>query len=384
MMPIMFRTYRFKRILIFVAIVFFVAAMVLVPASVIESGKASLNLCANVLIPSLFPFFVFSGLLIKFGFARIAGRLLNPIMRPVFGVSGSGSIALALGLISGYPLGASCVSELYTSGYTTRRESERLLAFCNNSGPLFIIGAVGTAIYGNPNIGALLYITHVLAALSVGVVLRIVGGDVGDKVNILTQKKAALPVVQPYSFGEALADVMRSAVNNMLMICGMTLVFGVVITILQAALPPGIMQLVSAGSLEIATGVNRTFLSQFGLFDKLIITAAIMGFAGFSVHFQVMGILSKTDLRFRAYLLGKAMHSAIAAGYVWVALQFVRIDLPVFAPMPTIYPAAGFDARTALMMAISYLVCAVGGALVMWIVFGIVQLRERGRVRAKK
>ena len=44
-------------------------------------------------------------------------------------------------------------SELYANNYISKTEAERLLAFCNNSGPLFILGSVGIAIYSNIKYG---------------------------------------------------------------------------------------------------------------------------------------------------------------------------------------------------------------------------------------
>ena len=85
-------------------------------------------------------------------------------MKPLFGVGEAGAAAFILGIVSGYPLGAVTAGQLYESNYLTKTEAERLCAFCNNSGPLFIIGSVGAAIYGNAGIGIMLYLFHILAS----------------------------------------------------------------------------------------------------------------------------------------------------------------------------------------------------------------------------
>lgn len=54
-----------------------------------------------------------------------------------------------MGIISGYPIGAKIVTEFRKNGDCSRAEAERLLAFTNNSGPLFIIGTVGVSMFGN-------------------------------------------------------------------------------------------------------------------------------------------------------------------------------------------------------------------------------------------
>lgn len=129
-------------------------------------------LWANNVIPSLFPFFIATELL---GYTNIIpkiGKLLNPIMKPIFNVPGCGAYAMLMGIISGYPIGAKIVTNFRESGMCSKEECERLLAFTNNSGPLFIIGTVGISLFCNSLIGVLLFITHLLACLTVGFIFR--------------------------------------------------------------------------------------------------------------------------------------------------------------------------------------------------------------------
>lgn len=63
-------------------------------------------------------------------------------MRPLFNVPGEGAFPFIMGIISGYPIGAKIVSDFKDNNICTPIECERLLAFTNNSGPLFIVGTV--------------------------------------------------------------------------------------------------------------------------------------------------------------------------------------------------------------------------------------------------
>ena len=118
-------------------------ALMLYPQPAMEAARSGLRLCYNVIIPSLFPFFVLSSLVVELGLAGYLGRLLEGLMRPLFRVGGACASAVALGFIGGYPVGAKTAIGLYESGQCTRTEAQRLLAFCNNSGPAFILGVVG-------------------------------------------------------------------------------------------------------------------------------------------------------------------------------------------------------------------------------------------------
>ena len=144
------------------------SALLLLPEVSAQAARDAMLLCAQTLIPSLFPFFVLSSLLIACGASELLSALLSPLMRPLFGLSGTGAAALALGLCGGYPVGARTAAELVENGALSRDEGERLLAFCNNAGPGFLLGVCGAGVFSSSRAGAALYLIHVAAALCAG------------------------------------------------------------------------------------------------------------------------------------------------------------------------------------------------------------------------
>ena len=146
--------------------------LMLYPQECMSAAKDGLTLCYNVIIPSLFPFFVLSSLVVELGLAGYVGRALERVMRPLFNVSGACASAFALGFIGGYPVGAKTAISLYEKGMCSRTEAERLLSFCNNSGPAFILGVVGAGVFGSSKVGLLLYLAHAAASVCVGILFR--------------------------------------------------------------------------------------------------------------------------------------------------------------------------------------------------------------------
>ena len=144
------------------------SALLLLPEVSAQAARDAMLLCAQTLIPSLFPFFVLSSLFIACGASELLSALLSPLMRPLFGLSGTGAAALALGLCGGYPVGARTAAELVENGALSRDEGERLLAFCNNAGPGFLLGVCGAGMFSSSRAGAALYLIHVAAALCAG------------------------------------------------------------------------------------------------------------------------------------------------------------------------------------------------------------------------
>lgn len=301
------------------------AALVFYPEQSMDAGRQGLQLCANVIIPSLFPFFVLSSLVVELGMARYLGQALERLMWPLFRVGGVGASALVLGLVGGYPVGAQTAIKLYEKNLCSKDETQRLLSFCNNSGPAFILGVVGAGVFGSGAIGLLLYLSHAAACLCVGLLFRFYG-----KSTVCSGPSRTTPHFQTTRFSTALTSGIKNSFTSVLNICAFVLFFSVVIRLLflcgimdaaaglLAALlsPVGFDRVLArqllTGLLEVSSGV--TSLSRSGELPGQISMAAFMlGWAGLSVHCQVLSFLGDSGLSPGTYLIGKALHGTISA-----------------------------------------------------------------------
>ena len=320
---------RYFKTLLLICIIYLAAAMVISPVGCIFAARDAAALCANVVIPSLFPFFVCSKLFISLGAAKPASRYLSGIMRPVFGVSGSGAIALVIGIISGYPLGAACAVSLYSDGYCTKTEAERLLTFCSNSGPLFIIGAVGTGILGSRNIGLLLYTAHIVSAVLTGMLFKNYG--VSDSAASLRLPPSA--ALNTNNTAAAIGAAVSDSVDSIFKVCGFVILFAV----FSAALPtyPGSAFIYSL--LEITGGVKALAAgAEAGQFLIPVISAFI-AFSGISVLLQTAAIILPGGLSLKPYILGKLTHGILSAIITMLLLMLFPTDCPVFAADALLY-----------------------------------------------
>ena len=313
------------------------AGLVAAPAQAIAGAKDGLTLCFNVIVPSLFPFFVLSSLVVDLGLAAYLGRAMEGLMRPLFRVSGSCAAAVALGFIGGYPVGARTALQLYEQGLCSKTEAERLLAFCNNSGPAFILGVVGAGIFGDSRVGLLLYLTHALASLMVGLLFRFYGGW-ERKHTPKPRPKPIRTVTLPAAFTGAVSRSLQSTLN----ICAFVVFFAVVLRLLSAyGVLSALASLLSlagleaewakrlvAGLLELSSGV-ASLQGGSGLTGRVSLAAFMLGWAGLSVHCQVLSFLVDSGLSARVYLAGKLCHGLIAAGLTYALTRLFPLSAPV-------------------------------------------------------
>ena len=61
--------------------------------------------------------------------------------------------AYVLGSFGGFPVGAVTVTEMMKNGELSKKQSSFLSAACHAPGPMFIIGFVGTELFGNIGAG---------------------------------------------------------------------------------------------------------------------------------------------------------------------------------------------------------------------------------------
>ena len=313
------------------------AGLVAAPDQAIAGAKDGLTLCFNVIVPSLFPFFVLSSLVVDLGLAAHLGRALEGLMRPLFRVSGSCATAMALGFIGGYPVGARTALQLYQQGLCSKTEAERLLAFCNNSGPAFILGVVGAGVFGDSRIGLLLYLTHALASLLVGLLFRFYGGSERRRTPP-PQAKPIQAVTIPAAFTGAVTRSLQSTLN----ICAFVVFFSVVLQLLSAygvfaalakllglmGFQPEWAKRLVAGLLELSSGVS-SLRGGTQLTRRVSMAAFMLGWAGLSVHCQVLSFLVDSGLSAKTYLAGKLCHGLIAAGLTWCLTRLFPLSAPV-------------------------------------------------------
>src|SRR5690554_781339 len=113
--------------------------MIIYPQSTFEGAVSGLKTWGLVLVPALLPFFIISQVLVELGVVRLLGVFLDPLMRPLFKQPGESGFVLAMGFTTGFPMGAVLTNTLYEKNMITREEAGRLIAFTNNSSPLFLL-----------------------------------------------------------------------------------------------------------------------------------------------------------------------------------------------------------------------------------------------------
>lgn len=324
------------------AAIFTFLAIILIsfPEAAVEGSKRGLAMWWGVVFPTLLPFFIVSEMLIGFGIVKFIGVLLEPLMRPIFRVPGSGGFAWAMGMASGFPAGAKLTARLRQEGHLTATEAERLVSFTNCSNPLFICGAVAVGFFNNPKLGILLAASHYFGNFIVGLIMRFHGKGKDEEPSKKPEwslmgafrvlHRTRLKDKRP--FGKILGDAIFSSVQTLLMVGGFIILFSVLNKVLDLVNITAVMGMalnvvlnffhisgilsipLGAGLFEITLGSQLVSkAAEAHLLHQAIVTSFILAFQGFSVQAQVASILAETDIRFKPFFFARILHGFIAA-----------------------------------------------------------------------
>ena len=305
------------------------ASWLRVPDIVGSAAYRGLCLCAEVLIPSLFPFFVLSNLFIRRRYHQYVSAVLAPVMQPLFGVDADGAGALVLGSVGGYPIGAATAVALYDEGSLDARQTARLLGFCNNAGPGFIFGVMGAGIFGSVKAGLLLYLVHLLSAVLVGAAAGCWRGESAKR-----HMRTGFAKEPEEQFSASLVASIRDAASTMLNVCGFLVFFSVMLAFLRTtpvlSIPmalleklPGVDSQVAngllSGMMELSTGASL-LNTQAPRSILLPICAFLLGWGGLCVHCQVLSICGDRPIAMGSYFRGKMAQGLLSAA-ICVILQ---------------------------------------------------------------
>ncbi|MCM1544638.1 MAG: hypothetical protein NC110_04995 [Ruminococcus sp.] len=306
--------------LLLTGFVFTIAFMLLrFPAQAGEGVKYGLNLCVSTVIPSLFPFMVLSSFFAESGICSKIGELFNRWTQLIFKQPGVSSSVILLSNIGGLPIGAKMVKQFYEKEQITREQGQRLLLFCINPGPAFVISSVGHYMLGSAKAGVILFFSQMLASLMIGFLTRFIA-DENSFVDIPCNKETNKP-----NFIQALVCSVSQSTSGMLAICSWVIIFSSLEKLIDVFELSKGMKLFLSCILEVTNGCNCASGKL-----PIPIIAGIIGWSGFCAHFQVMSSVIKLRMKLKYFLTGRIINGALSVIICQLLLCFFPVEENVF------------------------------------------------------
>ena len=262
-----------------------------------------LTLWYNKMIPSLLPFMILSGMLIRMHLSEKFVILIHPVLKRIFRCSPNVSYGIVMGFLCGFPMGAKVTADLLKEEKITACEARFLLSFCNNIGPVYFCTFVIPTLEIQ-NIRLALFGMYGLPLLY-GIFLRYT--FFRKELNAIYSEQPDHRVLQKASLLTALDDSIRSSIASISMLCGYMIIFNL-LNILPHIFLPQMHQYI-APLLEITGGIT---ISDNILPVYILI---LLPFGGLSCIAQTNSILQGTGLSIKNYIRHKLVLTGITFGF---------------------------------------------------------------------
>ena len=294
------------------------AMIILHPNTYSNSCISGLKLWVFIVLPSSLPFFFLTTLFTQTGTLITLSQKLNKLSFTLFKQKGICFYAFLMSVLSGYPVGSRICYDLYTQGLINNHEAEKLSLLSSTSGPIFVIGAVGVTMFKSTLIGAILFLTHILSAIIVGVLVRNHG------------KTKALPnaLLYPQKVNNILYDSVYQSVISSLVVGGFISIFYVIADIVKHTnllYPiefvfskillvfgenPKLANSFLIGIIECTRGCRD--LSTLPISPLIVaLTGTLISFGGISIIMQSLAFLKGAKVKVLFFLKGKLLHALL-------------------------------------------------------------------------
>ena len=270
------------------------------PEKTSDGIREGLEISAQVLIPTLFPFLVFSSLIVNSDLCTSLSSHFEKITKLLFSQSEQCFAVFLMSLVGGYPVGAGMIKSLYEKGEITRDEGQRMLLFCFNTAPAFAISTVGFGMLKSQRMGVVINISVILSALIIGILTRFIKTDEG-------YYKKQTEIFPKYSFSQNLVNSVSQSINSIFMICAWVMLFTCIISLSDIVTDNETVKNFICSVCEVTSGCKF-------LYDKVPIPvlAGIISFGGLCTHLQIMSAIVVLKLKYVHFLVSRIIGAALS------------------------------------------------------------------------
>ncbi len=285
------------------------------PDTALSYALTGLNIWFQKMIPTLFPFMVLSGMMIRLHLSENFAGFFRPLLHPLFRLGNRCLYCIVIGFLCGFPMGAKVTADMYQYGQLSKKEAQFLLSFCNNIGPVFFTGFVLAFLPTQIPVAFYLFGMYGIPLLY-GLLLRYFFYEQNDSVCNAVRH----PMQKPPAFAAALDASIVSGISSIAKLGGYMIFFNllnVLPQLLLSAMPS------LSGSCRIPVSLFMEITGGIALAGKnhplLILT--LLPFGGLSCIAQTYSMIADTDLSILPYTFHKLCQSALALFYYTIVLR---------------------------------------------------------------
>lgn len=294
---------KIKTIFCMLFILFLLFCMLIRGSDALHYASIGLTIWFNKMIPTLFPFMMLSGILIKTGYSVKLAKLCYPFIGNLFQLSYDCVYIIIMGFLCGFPMGGAVIAQSLKAKRISQQEANLLLAFTNNIGPVYFFSFICV----NCPLKSILFpaLVMYLVPFLYGLLLRytkyhFIPFSKQMEKNIYEKKETIF---------QAMDDSITSGIENITKLGGYMILFNLFNLIFAFPLfaISDLYRGLIACMLEISGGV--IMLTQYPVYFPFIYIMLPIG--GLSCIAQTYSITGALSLNMKEYLIHKLIQGII-------------------------------------------------------------------------
>ena len=251
---------------------------------IIYSFNKTLNICMYTLMPTMFASILFSQILIKLDFEKYIPNFIINIFKKIFNINKKEVIIFILSIISGYPNNAKMLNN--------NQNLNVIVNYTSFVNPIFLICTVGIIYLKDIKLTLIIYISHILSNIILGILLKNKNKVSMEKDNTSNNS----------SIFEIYFSSLKSTTSSLVMIFSNILFFSILLSLITNILPfKGIINSLILGIFEFSNGIYLISLSNISIFFKGLFILIVITFGSFSIHMQMISVNEK--IKYTKFLL---------------------------------------------------------------------------------
>ncbi len=271
-----------------------------------NSAYKGLLLCGRIIIPSLFPFTMCVLFIMKSGILEELSKSTGINLYKI-------GIVL-LSFIGGYPIGAKLLNEAVKKKQISPHYAARMLNFCVNAGPAFIVGAVGEGLLQSRKLGYCLLLAHIIASAVLGAFICL---------TIKEEKISPTNKIQSLGFADNFVISAADAASSVMSICGFVILFSFINGYISYCSQKFTFLKPVTFLTEVTNAVSQT--------DNLFLIAFLLGFSGFGIWFQMLSLAREFKINIGEFGLFRLLHGVISVALLFVILKIFNVSVETFS-----------------------------------------------------
>ena len=281
----------------------------------------SSNLFLKNIMPSLFPMFIISSILVEIDIPKVLGNIFKKPMNILFKTKGEGAFIFFMSMITGFPSSAKYINDLLNKKQINTKDAQKILMFSFFSNPLFIVNTVGIMFLKSQKIGIMLLISHILGNIIIGIIFKNYNQTKSIPNTKINNLKYLNTKINNTNLFKVLITSIKTSIETLINIFGIITFFLIIINILFKT--KNIITIPLIGILEMTSGLKYLSLSNIDYNIKVLLSMFLISFGGFSVHFQIMSILHKKKVKYLPFLISRIIHGIISVLILIIIIYFL-------------------------------------------------------------